>query len=70
MGVSGSAGGRHVHVTVTRPAPGDDVAMILRTPGWKGADPVRFRLRTATASTFSDALPCDDDRARATVFTR
>ena len=43
-GVSGAAGARHVHVSVTRPSKSDDVRKILNTPGWLGRVPVKFRL--------------------------
>ncbi|MFT3764585.1 MAG: M23 family metallopeptidase [Minicystis sp.] len=63
QGVSGAAGPRHVHVTVTRPAPDDDVTTILKTPGYKGPIPVRVRyhvrgLNGAAATTWVDELSC------------
>lgn len=76
MGCSGAAGHRHVHVTVTRPAPGDDVEKILATPGWKGQVPVRYRLVTRNAVSNEaivaspDTLPCADEQARAMELVR
>ncbi|MBS2015894.1 MAG: hypothetical protein JST00_23605 [Deltaproteobacteria bacterium] len=63
-GVSGGAGQRHVHVTVTRPRAEDDVRKILTTPGWKGKVPVRWRLDIAPAPAWVDELACDE------TFTR
>lgn len=63
-GVSGAAGQRHVHVTVTRPRPADDVRKILTTPGWKGSIPVRWRLDVTPAAAWVDELSCDESRVR------
>gem|GEM_PF-6051997 len=76
MGCSGAAGHRHVHLTVTRPRPGEDVERILATPGWKGQTPVRYRLVARDAVTKApvverpDTLRCADDRAHAKLFVR
>ncbi|MBX3185420.1 MAG: M23 family metallopeptidase [Labilithrix sp.] len=65
-GVSGQAGKRHVHMTTTRPAPGEDPQRLLETPGFKGPVPVRTRLSMArpdqdpTAERV-DLLGCSDD---------
>lgn len=69
-GVSGAAGHRHVHVTVTRPLPGEDARPLLTTPGFKGAVPVKWRVATAaTRSIPVDELACHDDMARAEPMT-
>ena len=84
-GVSGAAGHRHVHVTVTRPAPGgDDARKLLTTPGFKGPVPVRWIVVAgagAGASEGADAgagarrvipvdeLKCNDEMARAEQLT-
>jgi hypothetical protein len=76
MGCSGAAGHRHVHLTVTRPRPGEDVERILTTPGWKGQTPVRYRLVAHDAVTKApvvaqpDMLSCADERAQAKLFVR
>jgi hypothetical protein len=76
MGCSGAAGGRHVHLTVTRPRPGDDVERILATPGWKGQTPVRYRLVAHDAVTTApvvappDMLSCAEKRAQAELLVR
>lgn len=68
MGISGAAGHRHVHVTVTRPRPGEDLATILRTPGWKGGAPVRYPLATDSMYAYPDELACREQRADAPVL--
>ncbi len=76
MGCSGAAGHRHVHLTVTRPRPGEDVERILATRGWKGQTPVRYRLVAHDAVTKApvvgqpDMLSCADERAQAKLFVR
>lgn len=62
-GVSGSAGQRHVHVTVTRLRPDDDVHKILASPGWKGQVPVRWKLDVVPQATWVDELSCDEGLA-------
>jgi hypothetical protein len=42
-GVTGLAGSRHVHVTVTAPLPGEDIAKVRETAGWKFTLPVRVQ---------------------------
>lgn len=59
-GVSGAAGQRHVHVTVTRPRPTDDIRKILGNPGWKGQVPVRWKLDLAPHAAWVDELSCDE----------
>jgi hypothetical protein len=76
MGCSGAAGHRHVHFSVTRPAPDDDVEKILATPGWWGHVPVRYRLNARKATTNEaiverpDTLSCVEEQVRATVLMR
>jgi hypothetical protein len=76
MGCSGAAGHRHVHLTVTRPRPGEDVERILATPGWKGQTPVRYWLAAHDAATKAsvvaqpDMLSCADERTKAQLFVR
>ncbi len=77
MGCSGAAGHRHVHLTVTRPLPGEDVDKILGTPGWKGQMPVRYRFVAkeeaggATVTAQPDVVVgCNDERVRATMLMR
>jgi hypothetical protein len=73
-GVSGAAGHRHVHLTVTRPGPGDDVRRLLSTPGFKGPIPARFRvrLRDEEAGTprelWVDELDCREHAADAPTY--
>ena len=76
MGCSGAAGHRHVHLTVTRPRPGDELERILSTPGWMGQTPVRYRFVARDAITKArvvsqpDMLACSEDRARTRLFVR
>lgn len=76
MGSSGAAGSRHVHVTVTRPNPGQDPSEILKTPGITGDVPVRYRLVARDAASLArivaepDVLACDDDRSRTKTLVR
>jgi hypothetical protein len=76
-GVSGAAGQRHVHMSVTRPAKPElaDVRKILTTPGWVGRIPIHFRLtvRDGEDGTVKvrgvEELGCADDAsARATFW--
>lgn len=68
-GSSGRAGYRHVHMTVTRPAPGQSPETILREPGWMGSIPtrVRYELRNEEASKllWSDQIPAAELEAQA-----
>jgi hypothetical protein len=71
-GVSGAAGHRHVHMSVTRPAKPElgDVRKILTTPGWVGRIPIRFRLTVRDGENGTvkvrgvDELGCVDDAAQ------
>lgn len=68
-GVSGRAGARHVHFAVTSPS--SDPRPALETEGWQGDRPVRYRFRANAAVVAApDELPCSQDPALRTVFTR
>jgi murein DD-endopeptidase MepM/ murein hydrolase activator NlpD len=73
-GVSGAAGHRHVHLTVTRPGTDDDVRHLLSTPGFKGPTPVRFRVRLrdeaagTTRELWVDELDCREHPANTTMY--
>lgn len=74
MGNSGAAGHRHLHLALTRPSAGLDLEEILKTPGWTGDVPVRFRLSVTSSlgkreSVWSDELPCADTLEHAVLFT-
>ncbi len=75
-GVSGAAGHRHVHMSVTRPAKPElgEVRKILTTPGWVGRIPMRFRLTVRDAAEAAvkvrgvDDLQCSDDAAARAAY--
>lgn len=73
-GVSGAAGSRHVHLSITRPVRGVDAKKLLSTPGLTGRVPVRFRmtLREREAGKVvvrsEDELTCADDPAARTAY--
>lgn len=68
-GLSGAAGPRHVHITVTRPRNGEDPSPLLNTPGHKGSIPVRVRYRVRgegevdAGAVWVDELRCSEEQA-------
>lgn len=64
VGVSGAAGHRHVHLTLSKFSASDDRERVLATAGWKASVPVRFRLDVASKynAAWTDELPCGDNR--------
>jgi hypothetical protein len=68
-GSSGRAGYRHVHVSVSRPIPGQPPEVILREPGWVGPIPTRVRYEVlsedASRLFWSDQIPAHELEARA-----
>ena len=69
-GVSGAAGPRHVHLTVSDLSADGDAKLRAQTPGWRGSLPLRprFDVRpeggTREVRLAADELGCDESMKR------